>query len=86
MARGTVKWFDPKKGFGFVVNENGVDVFVHYTNIEGEGFRCLKSGQDVVYQEKASAKGLQGLAVKILSVDNDCIASDDEQELESAQY
>lgn len=86
MARGTVKWFDPKKGFGFVVNENGVDVFVHYTNIEGEGFRCLKSGQEVAYEEKGSEKGLQGLQVKILSPGDDRSVSDDEQELEPSQY
>ena len=47
MAKGTVKWFNPKKGFGFVVNESGADVFVHYTSIHGDGFRSLKSGQTV---------------------------------------
>ena len=87
MARGTVKWFDPKKGFGFVVNEDGVDVFVHYTSIEGEGFRCLKSGQTVVYEEKTSPKGLQGLRVQILSIDNEDVASPDgEPKVKSSHY
>jgi len=68
MAKGTVKWFDPKKGFGFVLNDEGQDVFVHYTSIGGEGFRCLRNGQEVEYEEIASDKGLQGKDVKILQV------------------
>jgi cold shock protein len=68
MAKGTVKWFDPKKGFGFVINADGQDVFVHYTSIDGDGFRCLRSGQEVQYEEFASDKGLQGKGVQILDV------------------
>lgn len=68
MARGIVKWFDPKKGFGFVLNDEGVDVFVHYTSIDKEGFRCLRTGQEVEFEEIQVATGLQGRAVKILSV------------------
>lgn len=68
MARGIVKWFDPRKGFGFVLNEEGVDVFVHYSSIEKEGFRCLRTGQEVEYEEIRAAQGLRGRAVKILSV------------------
>ena len=64
MAKGTVKWFDPKKGFGFNVNKDGADVFVHYTEIEGEGFRSLHNGQWVEYDEISSPKGLQGRSVK----------------------
>ena len=66
MAKGTVKWFDPKKGFGFVINDQGQDVFVHYTSIDGEGFRCLRNGQTVEYEEFDSGKGLQGRNVKII--------------------
>ncbi len=66
MAKGTVKWFDPKKGFGFVVNADGQDVFIHYTSIDGEGFRCLRSGQVVEYEEFRSDKGLQGKGVQII--------------------
>ncbi len=66
MAKGTVKWFDPRKGFGFVVNEQGRDVFVHYTNIESEGFKCLRNGQIVKYDQFDSGKGLQGRKVQII--------------------
>lgn len=66
MAKGTVKWFNPKKGFGFVVNETGADVFVHYTSIHGDGFRSLKSGQTVEYTELRSDKGLHGKDVRII--------------------
>lgn len=68
MARGTVKWFDCKKGFGFVVNEEGKDVFVHYSNIQLEGFRSLKDGQIVEYEQFDSGKGLQGKNIKILEL------------------
>lgn len=68
MAKGTVKWFDPKKGFGFVVNKDGMDVFVHYTEIECEGFRSLRNGQFVEYEEVQAVKGLQGRKVKVLQV------------------
>ena len=66
MAKGTVKWFDPKKGFGFVVNDEGTDVFVHYTSIDGDGFRCLRNGQVVEYEQFDSGKGLQGKNVQII--------------------
>lgn len=66
MAKGTVKWFDPKKGFGFIINDQGQDVFVHYTSIDGEGFRCLRNGQTVEYEEFDSGKGLQGKNVRII--------------------
>lgn len=65
MAKGTVKWFNPQKGFGFVVNEKGLDVFVHYTNLDVEGFRSLKTGQVVEYTELSSEKGLFGKNVKV---------------------
>ena len=68
MAKGTVKWFDPRKGFGFIINEQGQDVFVHYTNLGGEGFRCLRNGQTVEYKPLNTDKGLQGRNVKIISV------------------
>ena len=68
MAKGTVKWFDPKKGFGFVVNEEGKDVFVHYTSIDGEGFRCLRNGQVVEYEQFETGKGLQGRSVQSIEV------------------
>ncbi len=85
MAIGKVKWFDPNKGFGFIVNDEGVDVFVHYTSIEGQGFRCLKSGQKVTYQEIGSGKGLQGKQVCLFSVMDESCDAADRQELESSQ-
>jgi CspA family cold shock protein len=68
MATGTVKWFDPKKGFGFVVNDDGKDVFIHYTSIDGDGFRCLKNGETVEYEQLDSDKGLQGRNVRIADI------------------
>ena len=58
MTIGTVKWFDSKKGFGFIVNNEGRDVFVHFSCIEGDGFRALKDGEQVEYEEIAGEKGL----------------------------
>ena len=57
MPTGKVKWFNPKKGFGFIVGEQGQDVFVHYTAIVGEGFRALEDGQTVDYELVQGNKG-----------------------------
>lgn len=65
-SKGKVKWFDTKKGFGFVLNEQEEDVLVHFTNIEKDGFRCLRKGQTVLYEEFDTGKGLQGKNVKIM--------------------
>lgn len=62
-TKGQVKWFDPKKGYGFIVGPSGQDVFVHYTHIEGDGFRLLKDGEPVDYELVESDKGLQARAV-----------------------
>lgn len=69
--KGTVKWFDPKKGFGFVVSETGEDVFVHFSSIDGDGFRCLRSGQEVEYRQINSDKGLTAKEVRLLSVETE---------------
>ncbi len=66
MEKGRVKWFDPVRGYGFLINENGPDIFVHYSGIEQEGFRSLKSGQMVVYELRHTAKGLQGWKVRVV--------------------
>ncbi len=55
---GTVKWFDSKKGFGFILNSDGKDVFVHFSSIEGDGFRSLKDGESVEYEQLQGEKGL----------------------------
>ena len=57
MSSGKVKWFDPKKGYGFILGDEGQDVFVHYTSIVGEGFRALKDGETVDYELVKGAKG-----------------------------
>ena len=54
---GIVKWFDPKKGFGFIIGPQGQDIFAHYSKIEGEGFRVLKDGTAVVYDAERGDKG-----------------------------
>jgi CspA family cold shock protein len=58
MATGTVKWFDRKKGFGFILNDQGQDVFAHFSTIEGEGFRYLKEGETVTFEPATGANGL----------------------------
>jgi CspA family cold shock protein len=64
MARGTVKWFDAKKGYGFISQESGEDVFVHYTAIQEEGFRTLDEGQTVEFDVVQGKKGLQAENVR----------------------
>ncbi len=57
MAKGTVKWFNDSKGFGFIENEDGGDVFVHYSAIEGSGFKSLAEGQEVSFDVVDGDKG-----------------------------
>ena len=57
--RGTVKWFDVKKGFGFIQQEDGSDIFVHHTNISGSGFKVLEDGDSVEFEVVEGNKGLQ---------------------------
>ena len=57
--KGTVKWFDVKKGFGFIQQEDGNDVFVHYSNITGNGFKVLEDGESVEFEVIEGDKGLQ---------------------------
>ncbi|MBN1808761.1 MAG: cold-shock protein [Planctomycetes bacterium] len=66
MATGTVKWFDAKKGYGFISQENGEDVFVHYTAISEDGFRSLDEGQSVEFDVVEGEKGLQAENVRKL--------------------
>jgi CspA family cold shock protein len=60
---GTVKWFNGSKGYGFIEREGGDDVFVHYTAIQGDGFRNLEEGQRVEFSAEEGPKGLQAANV-----------------------
>jgi CspA family cold shock protein len=68
MASGHVKWFDNKKGFGFISNEAGADVFVHYSAIQGKGFKTLKEGELVQFELIQSDKGLKAQNVQRAAV------------------
>ncbi len=62
--QGVVKWFDVKKGFGFIVGPQGQDVFVHFSAIDGDGFRSLRDGEPVTYQLCEGDKGFHAQAVR----------------------
>ena len=64
--QGTVKWFNSGKGYGFIAREGGEDVFVHYSAIQGDGFRNLEEGQRVEFTITQGPKGLQASSVTIL--------------------
>ena len=64
MATGTVKWFNDAKGYGFISQEGGEDVFVHHTAIQMDGFRTLKEGEKVEFDVVQGPKGLQAANVR----------------------
>lgn len=63
MAKGVVKWFNDKKGFGFILQEDGEDVFVHFSSIKGDGFKTLAEGQPVTFDVIDGDKGVQAANV-----------------------
>ena len=63
MAKGTVKWFNNQKGYGFITPENGSDVFVHHTAIKGDGYKSLEEGQQVEFDIEKGPKGEQATNV-----------------------
>jgi len=65
-VQGTVKWFNASKGYGFISREGGPDVFVHFSAIQGEGFRNLEEGQHVEFTVEKGPKGLQAANVKAI--------------------
>lgn len=65
MANGTVKWFNDKKGFGFIEQENGPDVFVHHSAINASGFRSLKEGDRVTFDIEQGQKGPSAVKVTV---------------------
>jgi len=63
MAKGTVKWFNESKGFGFITSEDGSDVFIHYSAIQGSGFKSLAEGQAVTFDVEQGPKGPKAVNV-----------------------
>lgn len=63
MQQGTVKWFDERRGYGFITNDEGTDVFVHYSVIEMDGFKTLLEGQRVTYQANQGPRGPAAVVV-----------------------
>lgn len=66
MAKGTVKWFNNQKGYGFICDEEGNDIFVHYTGLNMEGFKTLKEGAAVEFEITQGEKGPQAINVTTL--------------------
>ena len=66
MMNGTVKWFNADKGFGFITDENGKDVFAHYSQINATGFRTLEEGQSVTFDVAQGQKGPQAENIQIV--------------------
>lgn len=63
MNKGTVKWFNAQKGFGFISDENGDDVFVHYSGLAMDGYKTLEDGQSVTFDVTKGSRGLQAVNV-----------------------
>ncbi len=66
MTKGTVKWFNEKKGYGFLSQDDGTDVFVHHTGIQGDGFKTLFEGDRVEFTIEQSDKGPRAVSVKTI--------------------
>jgi cold shock protein len=64
LAEGTVKWFSNEKGYGFIQQDGGEDVFVHFSEIQGDGYRSLNEGQRVEFEVVQGSKGLQASGVR----------------------
>ena len=66
MPNGTVKWFNERKGYGFIEQEDGPDVFVHFSGISGEGFKSLNEGDQVTFEIEQGPKGPSATNVKVV--------------------
>jgi len=64
--KGTVKWFNASKGYGFIARNDGNDVFVHFSSLQGNGYRTLNEGDQVEFEVASSEKGLEAKEVKLL--------------------
>jgi len=67
MARGKVKWFDEKKGYGFVTADGGRDAFAHYSEVSGDGFKTLKEGEEVEFDVEETSKGPKARKIRRLN-------------------
>jgi CspA family cold shock protein len=67
MPKGVVKWFNPKKGYGFITSEDGKEIFVHFSSLQGEGFKTLREGDEVKFEITQGDKGEQATQVVKLS-------------------
>ena len=65
MATGTVKWFNNRKGYGFIEQEDGPDVFVHYSGVQGDGFKSLEEGDRVTFEIEQGQKGPSAVNVAV---------------------
>lgn len=85
MEKGTVKWFNNAKGYGFILNEKeNEDIFVHYSSIDMNGYRTLKTGQPVLFDSISGPNGLHATAIRILDEDGNHIDEPADQETESS--
>lgn len=66
MKEGKVKWFNAQKGYGFIIGDDGNDIFVHYTGIASDGYKTLEEGQAVQYEESNGSRGLQATNVIVI--------------------
>jgi len=66
LATGTVKWFNPQKGYGFIRQDQGPDVFVHFSAIQGSGYRVLEEGQRVEFEVERTPRGLRAVKVRLI--------------------
>lgn len=67
MPKGIVKWFNQKKGYGFIISEDGKEIFVHFSSIQGEGYKTLREGEEVKFEITKGEKGEQATNVVKLS-------------------
>ena len=63
MSKGTVKWFNERKGYGFITQDDGEDLFVHHSSIQGQGFKTLEEGEAVEFEVAPGRKGMQAINV-----------------------
>lgn len=82
MQDGEVKWFDDQKGFGFIEQDVGEDLFVHYSDIEQEGYKTLEEGQEVEFEIEETEKGLAAKSVTVTSEDVDTSADGAEDDFD----